>query len=94
MSWTIVYHPGVVEDLDRIGRTAARRVVRAIDAKMAIEPLSFGAPLSGNLANLRKLRVGAYRVVYQVRHEQIIVLVLTVGPRRDMEVYQTALKRL
>ena len=45
-----------------------------------------------NLANFRKLRVGDYRVVYQVKGKTIVVYVLAVGPRRDREVYKAALK--
>lgn len=93
MTWTILYHHEVEEDLERIGPSAARRIVRAIGSKLTRDPLKFGAPLSGNLANFRKLRVGDYRVVYQVREKTVVVYVLTVGPRRDKEIYRAAVKR-
>jgi len=93
MNWTILYHPDVEADLESIGRSAARRVLRALDVKLTQAPLHFGAPLSGNLANFRKLRVGDYRVVYQVVDAQVIVYVLAVGPRRDKEVYAAAVQR-
>ncbi len=67
--------------------------MRAIDSKLTEAPLQFGVPLSGNLANFRKLRIGDYRMVYQVREREIMVFVLAVGPRRDKEIYQAALKR-
>jgi mRNA interferase RelE/StbE len=41
----------------------------------------------------RKLRVGDYRVVYQVVENRVIVYVLAVGPHRDKEVYQEAVSR-
>ena len=56
-------------------------------------PLEFGAPLSGNLADFRKLRIGDYRVVYQVREKKVVVFVLAIGPRRDKQIYNAALKR-
>ena len=93
MSWSLLYHPGVEDDLKSVGPSAARRIMRAIDSKLTEAPLEFGAPLSGNLANFRKLRIGDYRVVYQVREREIMVFVLAVGPRRDKEIYQAALKR-
>lgn len=91
MSWDIIYHPAVEEDMERVGSSAARRIIRAIDEKLTTAPLQFGAPLSGNLAEFRKLRIGDYRVVYQVVRKQVIVFVLAVGPRRDKEIYKTAL---
>ena len=93
MTWRILYHHSVEEDLESIGPSAARRIVKAIDAKLTRSPMDFGAPLSGSLANFRKLRVGDYRVVYQVREKMILVYVLAVGPRRDKEIYRAALKR-
>ncbi len=93
MIWTILYHHEVEEDLESIGLFAARRVVKAIDSKLARAPLEFGAPLSGNLANFRKLRVGDCRVVYQVREKTVVVYVLAVGPRRDKEIYRAAVRR-
>lgn len=91
--WCVVYHHDVEEDLASIGASAAKRVVKAIDAKLTRQPLAFGAPLSGNLSNFRKLRVGDYRVVYQVQGSKVVVYVLAVGPRRDKEIYRLAFRR-
>ncbi len=94
MNWKLLYHPDVPADLESVGPSAARRIIRAIDEKLTGEPLKFGAPLSGNLAAFRKLRVGDYRVVYQVHEEQELIFILAVGPRRDKEIYGSALKRV
>ena len=93
MIWPILYHHDVEEDLESVGPSAAKRIVRAIDSKLGLSPLDFGAPLSGNLANFRKLRIGDYRVVYRVREKAVVVYVLAVGPRRDKEIYRAALNR-
>lgn len=94
MTWTIIYHRSVVDDLESISPTAARRIMRAIDTKLTTAPLHFGAPLSGNLATFRKLRIGDYRVVFQVIEATVTVFVLAVGPRRDKEIYNAAFKRI
>ena len=93
MNWTILYHHEVEDDLESIGPSAARRIVKAIDSTLTRAPMKFGAPLSGNLTNFRKLRVGDHRVVYQVREKTVVVYVLAVGPRRDKEIYRAAVKR-
>lgn len=79
--------------MQSVGPTAARRIIRIIDSKLSREQEKFGAPLSGNLSMFRKLRIGDYRVVYQVVAKQVIVYVLAVGPHRDKEVYQEAATR-
>lgn len=93
MAWKLLYHPEVEIDLASVGHAAARRIVRAIDTKLTSEPLKFGSPLSGNLAMFRKLRIGDYRVVYQVIEKRVLVFVLAVGPRRDKGIYRQASSR-
>ncbi len=82
------------DDLHRVGPAAARRILRAIGKKLVTAPVQFGAPLSGNLSAFRKLRIGDYRVVYQVTETTVTVYVLAVGPRRDKEIYDAAAGRL
>lgn len=93
MTWAIFYHHAVEDDLESVGPAAARRILKAIEEKLLREPLRFGIPLSGSLSGFRKLRVGDFRVVYQVIEKKVRVYVLAVGPRRDKEIYQSAAKR-
>lgn len=52
--------------------------------------------LQGELANCYKIKLRSlgYRLVYQVNKKQITVLVISVGRRDKLEVYQNASKRL
>jgi len=94
MKWEIIYHKKVVSDLESVGPSNARRILKAIDSKLTKNPIDFGKPLSGNLIDFRKLRVGDFRIVYQAQGTKVIVYVLAVGPRRDKEIYNAALKRI
>jgi len=94
MNWEIIYHKDVDEDLKSVGPAAARRIVKTIGKKLAFEPEKFGTPLSHNLRDFRKLRIGDFRVVYKVHHKKVIVFVLAVGPRRDKEIYRSASGRM
>jgi addiction module RelE/StbE family toxin len=49
------------------------------------EPLH-GKKLQGQLAGLYSLRVWPYRIIYQVSHKTITILVVAIGQRKD--VYQ------
>lgn len=57
------------------------RLVAAID-RLAETPY-LGAALKGDLRGLRRMRVGDYRVMYEVRDVELIVLVVRVAHRRD-----------
>lgn len=57
MSWQIIYHKDVDDDLKSVGPSAARRIMQTIDEKLTRSPEQFGVPLSNNLKNFRKLRI-------------------------------------
>lgn len=82
------------EDFKKIDNADQRKLVKAIRNKLAVEPEKYGQPLKGNLKRLWKLRVGQYRVIYEIKKEEILVYVAKVGFRRNEEVYKEILKRL
>jgi mRNA interferase RelE/StbE len=43
-----------------------------------------GIPLTGNLAGLWKLRIGDYRAIYQIKDNELLVLVLRLGHRKNI----------
>ena len=58
-------------------------------------PEEVGEPLRSPLHRYRKLVVfNDYRIVYRVERTEVFVFILAVGIRRDLEVYEIALKRL
>ena len=86
----ILYHPLVVKkDIPRLGTTTARRVRQAIETKLSTRPEVYGLPLRGTLKKYWKLRVGDYRVVYEIKNLRVIILVIS--HRKD--VYELAKSR-
>jgi len=65
--------------LKRIAKSDRTRLVDAID-RLRHEPTA-GSALKGEFAGLRRLRVGSYRVIYEVIHQELVVLVVRVGHR-------------
>jgi mRNA interferase RelE/StbE len=95
VTWRVIYHHEVAEDLEELGRYQARAVLKAIETRIRDgEPEKIGKPLSGELAGCRRIRTGDTRIVYRVHAEIIEVLIVAIGPRRNDEVYKTALKRV
>ena len=82
MSYSLRIKKSAVRDLDRIPETDRRRIVRAID-ELAEQPL-LGSPLKGVLRGLRRVRVGDYRIVYELLDRALVVLVVRIGRRRDL----------
>lgn len=68
--------------LRRIPKADRIRLVHAID-RLATEPAA-GGVLKGEFQGLRRLRVGTYRVIYEVREDELTILVIRVGHRKDV----------
>lgn len=95
MTWAVEFHPLVRdEDLPAIDGAARARILKAIRAKLTSDPEAYGERLRAGLHGYWKLRVGEYRVIYEVRRTLVTVLVLKIGFRRDDEVYRQMAKRL
>ena len=83
MQYEITYAQSALKALRKIDRGMARRIVTAIDA-LARDPRPHGCKqLKGGSGEMR-IRVGNYRVVYDVDDGEIVILVLAIGHRREI----------
>ena len=81
MTFSVQIKRSAAKELARIPTQDRVRIVQAID-RLAEWPHT-GAPLKGQHRGLRRIRVGTYRVIYEVQEEMLIVLVVRVAHRRD-----------
>jgi mRNA interferase RelE/StbE len=80
--YEIRFHPSTARELERLDAQARRRVERAVD-RLAQEPRAGGAVKLRGAEDLWRLRVGDYRVIYQIRDAALLVLVIRVRHRRE-----------
>lgn len=82
MTWRIVFKQSVAKDLRRIPKADIRRILAVID-RLRQEPRGPGTErLSGS--ERYRLRQGVYRILYEIRDEEILVVVVKIGHRRDV----------
>lgn len=82
MSFSIRIKKSAARELKRLARPDRIRIVAAID-RLAETP-HLGTALKGDFRGLRRVRVGDHRVVYEVRDDELIVLVVRIAHRRDV----------
>jgi mRNA interferase RelE/StbE len=75
--------PGALRQLRRLDTAIRRRVVAAID-RLASVPRPPGVRALTGHADLLRIRIGDYRVVYTVRDGQLLVLVVAIAHRREV----------
>ncbi|MEO8613746.1 MAG: type II toxin-antitoxin system RelE/ParE family toxin [Luteolibacter sp.] len=74
---------GVEKDLRKIPAKQAARIIRATE-KLAANPNPPGSvKLVGHDAKFR-IRVGDYRVIYEIHNSVLVVLVIEIGHRKDI----------
>ncbi|WP_332367410.1 type II toxin-antitoxin system RelE family toxin [Micromonospora sp. WMMC241] len=69
--------------LRKLDRPVQARLVAAI-AGLAADPRPVGVKALVGHPGLLRIRVGSYRVVYLVRDDELIVLVVQLGHRSDV----------
>jgi mRNA interferase RelE/StbE len=82
MNYSVRIKRSAVRELARVPAPDRHRIVRAIDG-LAGQP-RMGSALKGDLRGLRRIRVGDYRIVYEVRDDDLVVLVVRVRHRQDI----------
>ncbi len=85
MKWQLLLTPTALKMLADISDRRIREKIGAVIDRLAEDPEKQGKALLGELAGFRSIRaVGQrYRIIYQVRGNDIIVVVVAVGIRRD-----------
>jgi mRNA interferase RelE/StbE len=79
VSYSVKIKASAAKQLGRLDAGTRRLLVEQID-RLAADP-HVGTALKGELDGLRRVRVGAYRIVFEVRNRELLVLVVRVGHR-------------
>jgi mRNA interferase RelE/StbE len=82
-SFKIEWRKSTKKDLRKIPQAEVRRIIETVD-QLSEEPHpSYSTKLSGSERTYR-IRVGDYRVIYEVFDDRIVIEVLKVGHRKDV----------
>jgi mRNA interferase RelE/StbE len=80
--YAVRFHPSAARELEKLEAGTRRRLARAVE-RLADDPRGGGATKLRGADDLWRLRVGDYRVIYQIRDAVLLVLVIRVRHRRD-----------
>jgi mRNA interferase RelE/StbE len=82
VNFSVKIKASAAKSLRALPRAERERLAAAID-RLADEPYA-GSALKGEFSGLRRLRVGRYRIVYEVLDRELIVLIVRIGHRREV----------
>ncbi|MDX8392504.1 MAG: type II toxin-antitoxin system RelE/ParE family toxin [Mariprofundaceae bacterium] len=82
MNFSLKIKSSALKELKRINKPERKRIIHAIEQLPASPWL--GKSLKGELSGLRRIRIGDYRVVYEIHDQQVLVLVVRIAHRKDV----------
>jgi mRNA interferase RelE/StbE len=85
-TWRVEFDRDAARDLRKLGAVAERAILHYLRQRIATaeDPRRFGKPLTGDLKGLWRYRVGNYRMVAAIEDDRFVVLIVTVGHRREV----------
>lgn len=75
--------PSALKQLSDLPRKPRERIAAHIEA-LGFEPRPRGVKKLSGEDDLYRIRVGNYRVIYAIRDDRLIVIVLRLGHRKDV----------
>jgi mRNA interferase RelE/StbE len=86
VSWAYSFNETARKQLKKLGRQAQLEILGYLDERIVSNesPRRFGKALKADLSGLWRYRLGDYRIICQIQDHELIVLVVTVGHRRQV----------
>lgn len=83
MTYRIEFRPAAFRDLARLDHAAREKIAAKIDS-LGQDPRPPGVEELQRRDKRYRLRIGAYRVIYEIEDEVLLVLVVRIGHRREV----------
>lgn len=82
MTYRVLYTEEAARRIRRLDHAIKERIRKAV-LRIAEHP-ELGKRLTGLLSDRWSYRVGDWRILYKIRRAEVIILILTVGHRREV----------
>lgn len=87
MPWKIEFADSAARQLRKLDPQTARRITSYLRERVSVakDPRSLGAALKGDeLGQFWKYRVGDYRLIAEIKDQELRILIVRLGHRREV----------
>jgi mRNA interferase RelE/StbE len=86
LAWTIEFRPNARRELRRLDPPVQRRLIQYLEQRVLTsgDPRQLGKALHGDKGDLWSYRVGDYRIICIIEDSRLVVIVVTIGNRREV----------
>lgn len=86
MKYSVEYTPRAVKDLKKLDKQTRALIFGWIEKNLVDceNPRQHGKGLTANRSGQWRYRIGDYRLIAEIHDDKVVILVLTVGHRREV----------
>lgn len=81
--YKLVFDKKVIKDLKQIDSVWQKKILDKMNEILVISPYD-GKRLVGNMSNFYRIRVGDYRIIYEVIEDIVTVEIIKIGHRKEV----------
>lgn len=82
--YTIIFSDVAKTQIARLDKTAREKIIKYLIVRICENPKSFGKALVGSHRGLWRYRVGDYRIICEIKKQELIVFVIKIGHRKEI----------
>ena len=82
-TYKIEWKASALKELKRLDRKIIPRIVSVVES-LAIEPFPPGVRKLQGAQKTYRIRSGNYRIIYEVIHERIVIVIIRIRHRKDV----------
>mgnify|MGYP001625726825 CR=1 len=86
MTYSVEYTPQAVKQLKKLDKHTRALILGWIEKNLlnCSNPYQFGKGLTANRSGQWRYRIGDYRLICHIENEKLVILVLSVGHRKEI----------
>jgi mRNA interferase RelE/StbE len=84
LTWQIEFIPKIEKQLRKIPAQDVQKIFDFLKKQVVKNPRAIGKSLKGQLREFWRYRAGNYRILAKIKDNQLIVLIVKVGHRKDV----------
>ena len=81
--YKVVISSSAEKILKKIPQKEVKRIVVAIE-RLSEHPFPVGSKKLSGYENVFRIRIGTYRIIYEVEGQKLLILILKIGHRKDI----------
>lgn len=75
--YILIYSDQVInKDIPKLSMPVRSFIKSRVEKKLSSDPIKFGKPLRYDLKGCRSLRIGDYRVIYEIKNTTVKILII------------------